>query len=200
MASGPTSQHPKLAASGARGDVLPTRCSASALHPRDGPRAAAIGASRLARQAPMQKLFAGVTRTWSAPMATCSAAPSATRWIASTSRWEARSTPICSGSSTGLGNAYQLVIEDLTLSLPDQGGAQRPDQVKADMVLFPVDADGWVFSVGSITYAGALAWNSCDNEPVASHRQRAARLREPQARAGLTALHPKGDPRSSGLF
>ena len=32
------------------------------------------------------------------------------------------------------------------------------------MVLFPVDADGWVFSVGSITYAGALAWNSCDND------------------------------------
>jgi N,N-dimethylformamidase len=68
------------------------------------------------------------------------------------------------GSSTGLGNEYQLVIEDLTLSLPDQGGAQRPDQVKADMVLFPVDADGWVFSVGSITYAGALAWNGCDND------------------------------------
>jgi N,N-dimethylformamidase len=31
-------------------------------------------------------------------------------------------------------------------------------------VLFPVDADGWVFSVGSITYAGALAWNGCDND------------------------------------
>ena len=29
------------------------------------------------------------------------------------------------GTSTGLGNEYQLVIEDLTLSLPGQGGAER---------------------------------------------------------------------------
>jgi N,N-dimethylformamidase len=68
------------------------------------------------------------------------------------------------GTSTGLGNEYQLVIEDMILSLPDQGGAQRPDQVKADMVLFPIEGGGWVFSVGSITYGGALAWNGCDND------------------------------------
>jgi len=67
------------------------------------------------------------------------------------------------GTSTGLGNEYQLVIEDMTLSMPDQGGAQRPDMVRADMVLFPIDGGGCVFSVGSITYGGALAWNSCDN-------------------------------------
>lgn len=66
-------------------------------------------------------------------------------------------------TSTGLGNAYQLVIEDMTLSLPEQGGAQRPDKVCADMVIFPIDGGGAVFSVGSITYAGALAWNGCDN-------------------------------------
>lgn len=67
------------------------------------------------------------------------------------------------GTSTGLGNEYQLVIEDMTLSLPAQGGAERPDVVRADMVLFPIDGGGWVFSVGSITYGGALAWNGCDN-------------------------------------
>jgi N,N-dimethylformamidase len=67
------------------------------------------------------------------------------------------------GTSTGLGNEYQLVIEDMTLSMPDQGGAQRPDMVRADMVLFPIDGGGCVFSVGSITYGGALAWNGCDN-------------------------------------
>ena len=50
------------------------------------------------------------------------------------------------GTSTGLGNEYQLVIEDLTLSLPGQGGAERPDMVRADMVLFPIDGGGWVFS------------------------------------------------------
>ncbi len=68
------------------------------------------------------------------------------------------------GTSTGLGNEYQLVIEDLILSLPDQGGAQRPDQVKSDMVLFPIDGGGWVFSVGSMVYSGSLAWNACDND------------------------------------
>ena len=65
--------------------------------------------------------------------------------------------------ASALGNEYQLVIEDMTLSMPDQGGAQRPDMVRADMVLFPIDGGGCVFSVGSITYGGALAWNGCDN-------------------------------------
>ena len=68
-------------------------------------------------------------------------------------------------TSTELGNEYQLVIEDLTLSLPDQGGAQRPDKVRADMVLFPIDGGGCVFSVGSITYGvpwpGTIAITSC---------------------------------------
>jgi N,N-dimethylformamidase len=35
--------------------------------------------------------------------------------------------------------------------------------VRSDMVLFPIDGCGCVFSVGSITYGGALAWNGCDN-------------------------------------
>ncbi|WP_158810771.1 N,N-dimethylformamidase beta subunit family domain-containing protein [Beijerinckia sp. L45] len=66
-------------------------------------------------------------------------------------------------TSTGLGNEYQLVIEDLTLSLPHQGGAQRPEVIRADIVLFARMGGGGVFSVGSITYGGALAWNDCDN-------------------------------------
>lgn len=66
-------------------------------------------------------------------------------------------------TSTGLGNEYQLVIEDQLLALPDQGGAQRPDMVRADMVLFPIEGGGCVFSIGSITYAGALAWGGCNN-------------------------------------
>ncbi|MGE0282007.1 MAG: N,N-dimethylformamidase beta subunit family domain-containing protein [Rhizobiaceae bacterium] len=67
-------------------------------------------------------------------------------------------------TSTGLGNEYQVVIEDMTLMLPDLGGEQRPDLVRADMVVFPVDGGGCVFSVGSIAYGGALAWKSCDND------------------------------------
>jgi N,N-dimethylformamidase len=67
-------------------------------------------------------------------------------------------------TSTGLGNAYQAVIEDMTLMLPDLGGEQRPDMVRSDMVLFPIDGGGCVFSVGSIAYGGALAWNACEND------------------------------------
>ncbi|QDI79919.1 N,N-dimethylformamidase [Methylorubrum populi] len=67
-------------------------------------------------------------------------------------------------TSTGLGNEYQVVIEDMTLMLPDLGGAQRPDLVRADMIVFSLDGGGAVFSAGSIAYGGALAWNGCHND------------------------------------
>jgi N,N-dimethylformamidase len=66
-------------------------------------------------------------------------------------------------SSTGVGREYQLVIEDQILALPDQDGVGRPDMVRADMVYFPIEGGGAVFSVGSITYSGAMAWNDFDN-------------------------------------
>jgi N,N-dimethylformamidase len=66
-------------------------------------------------------------------------------------------------SSTGIGREYQLVIEDQILALPDQDGIGRPDLVRADMVYFPIEGGGAVFSVGSITYSGAMAWNDFDN-------------------------------------
>lgn len=67
-------------------------------------------------------------------------------------------------SSTGLGNEYQVVIEDMTLMLPDLGGRQKPEMVRSDMVIYPIDGGGCVFSIGSIAYGGALAWNHCDND------------------------------------
>ena len=67
-------------------------------------------------------------------------------------------------SADGFGNEYQLVIEDQTLTLPDQGGPYRKDAVKADMVYFPIEGGGAVFSGSSICYAGALAWNDFDND------------------------------------
>lgn len=67
-------------------------------------------------------------------------------------------------TSTGLGNEYQVVIEDMTLMLPDLGGQQKPEMVRSDMVVFPIDGGGAVFSIGSIAYGGALAWNGCDND------------------------------------
>lgn len=66
-------------------------------------------------------------------------------------------------SSTGLGNEYQLAVEDQILAMPNQGGRDRPDKVKADMVYFAIEGGGAVFSVGSMAYVGALAWNDFDN-------------------------------------
>ena len=66
-------------------------------------------------------------------------------------------------SSTPLGNEYQLVIEEQTLALPDQGGQDKPQQVRSDLVYFTTDNGGAVFSVGSMSYAGALAWNDYNN-------------------------------------
>ncbi|CAN5157080.1 large subunit of N,N-dimethylformamidase [soil metagenome] len=66
-------------------------------------------------------------------------------------------------SSTPLGNEYQLVIEEQILALPDQGGSFKPDRVRSDMVYFTTDNGGAVFSIGSMTYAGAIAWNNYDN-------------------------------------
>ena len=66
-------------------------------------------------------------------------------------------------SSTPLGNEYQLVIEEQTLALPDQGGQHKPQQVRSDFVYFTTENGGAVFSVGSMTYAGALAWNDYNN-------------------------------------
>ncbi len=66
-------------------------------------------------------------------------------------------------SSTPLGNEYQLVIEEQTLALPDQGGQHKPQQVRSDLVYFTTENGGAVFSAGSMTYAGALAWNDYNN-------------------------------------
>jgi N,N-dimethylformamidase len=67
-------------------------------------------------------------------------------------------------SATGFPNAYQIATEDTPVVLPDQGGPFRPDRVRADMVYFTIDGGGAVFSVGSICYAGGLAWNNFDND------------------------------------
>lgn len=65
-------------------------------------------------------------------------------------------------TSTGLNNYYRFVHEDLLYSAPNTGGAENP-LVRADMVILDIGGGGAVFSVGSINYAGALAWNNYDN-------------------------------------
>jgi N,N-dimethylformamidase len=66
-------------------------------------------------------------------------------------------------TSTALGREYQLVIEDTTLTAPNQDGVDRPDMVRSDIVYFRTAGGGEVFSAGSIAYIGAIAWNDFDN-------------------------------------
>jgi N,N-dimethylformamidase len=60
-------------------------------------------------------------------------------------------------------DVYLLPPEELLDPIPSGTGTQT-DQIRADMVFFETPAGGAVFSVGSIAYAGALAWNRFDND------------------------------------
>jgi N,N-dimethylformamidase len=58
---------------------------------------------------------------------------------------------------------YLMTPEDLLDPTPDMTGTQA-EMVRADMVYFSNAEGGAVFSVGSIAWAGAMAWNGYDNE------------------------------------
>lgn len=68
-------------------------------------------------------------------------------------------------TSTGLDDYYQVVHEDLLFTAPGQGGLESP-LVRADMTYFDIAGGGAVFSVGSINWAGSMAWNNYDNNVV----------------------------------
>lgn len=65
-------------------------------------------------------------------------------------------------TATGLGDQYQLAQEELLVTAPGQGGADN-DKVRSDLTYLELDGGGRVFSVGSICWAGSLAWNDYDN-------------------------------------
>ena len=67
------------------------------------------------------------------------------------------------GSSRRHTDIYLMTPEDLLDPTPDMTGTQN-DLIRADMVFFATDGGGAVFSTGSIAWAGALAWNTYDNE------------------------------------
>lgn len=69
-------------------------------------------------------------------------------------------------SSMPLGREYQLAIEEQLVPMPDQDGVNRPDLVRADMVVFSCGEAGKVFSAGSIGYAGGLAVHDFENDLV----------------------------------
>jgi N,N-dimethylformamidase len=67
------------------------------------------------------------------------------------------------GCSTRHTDVYLMTPEDLLDPTPDMSGTQS-DSVRSDMVYFCNDKGGAVFSVGSIAWAGAMAWNNYRNE------------------------------------
>lgn len=69
-------------------------------------------------------------------------------------------------SSTGVGREYIHVVEEQNVGLPDQGGDALPEIVRSDIVYFPIEGGGAVFSAGSIALAGSMAWNDFDNTMV----------------------------------
>ncbi|MEM7225873.1 MAG: N,N-dimethylformamidase beta subunit family domain-containing protein, partial [Pseudomonadota bacterium] len=52
--------------------------------------------------------------------------------------------------------------EQLTHNLTSTGEPAK-DLIRADMIFYETGGGGAVFSVGSITFCGALPWNGCDN-------------------------------------
>lgn len=60
---------------------------------------------------------------------------------------------------------YKAVLEDLLMLRDGLGGDENPD-VRSDVVCYPIPGGGAVFSVGSIAWAGAMAFHDFDN-PVA---------------------------------
>lgn len=58
---------------------------------------------------------------------------------------------------------YQEASEDLFETPPTTGGSQS-QAVRSDVVYFPLDGGGGVFSVGSIAWTGALSHNDYDND------------------------------------
>ena len=77
-----------------------------------------------------------------------------------------RGTPaetIVLATSNGHSDAYQLAVEDLSFTAPGQGGTEQA-LVRSDVVIVPYVGGGMVFSVGSITWLGSLAFNGYDND------------------------------------
>ncbi len=66
-------------------------------------------------------------------------------------------------TSTGVGKEYIHVVEEQIAGMPDQGGDALPDLVRSDIVYFPIEGGGAVFSIGSITVVSSMAWNGFDN-------------------------------------
>ena len=58
---------------------------------------------------------------------------------------------------------YLMTPEDMLDPVPGLGGSEA-DNIRADIVFFETASGGAVFSVGSVAWGGAMAWNGYDND------------------------------------
>ncbi|KAL3471039.1 hypothetical protein BJX99DRAFT_267040 [Aspergillus californicus] len=68
-------------------------------------------------------------------------------------------------SSTGHSDRFGLFPEDVGFPMVDTLGTQT-DLIRSDMTYYKTRGGGGVFSVGSISWMGALGWNNYDNRVV----------------------------------
>lgn len=66
-------------------------------------------------------------------------------------------------TSTGHSASYMLAVEDVDMIVAGLDGT-TDERVRSDVCILPMASGGYVFSVGSIAWACAMAWNQYDNE------------------------------------
>jgi N,N-dimethylformamidase len=81
--------------------------------------------------------------------------------------------------ATGFSDAYQGVVEDILTADSRQGGTASP-LVRADLTFTVLASGGAVFSVGSISWCGALAAGGGDNPVAQVTRNVIGRLASPE--------------------
>ena len=74
---------------------------------------------------------------------------------------------------------YKIAVEDVPMVVEGLGG-DRDDRVRSDVVLFERPSGGAVFSVGAISWAGAMAFNDFDNPVERITRNVLDRFLDPQ--------------------
>jgi N,N-dimethylformamidase len=82
-------------------------------------------------------------------------------------------------ASEGHGQAYILVPEEVTSTLPNVDGTQNP-RVRAELAFFETPNGGAVFTTGSIAWAASLSHNNNDNNVSRITENVLRRFRDPK--------------------
>lgn len=77
---------------------------------------------------------------------------------------------------------WVLVPEERLTHLTNVSGESEPELIRSDIVFFETPRNGAVFSVGSITYCGALLTNNGDNDIARLTKNVLERFRDPETK------------------